>query len=561
MSADGQSGITLPQSRSDGNDGPPARPSPVRNVGSSFLVTQRFIALMAVVVVGGLLAIASYLAGQYSVRPPASISTSATAQNQQLQQQINVLQSRVNTTSGLLDFLLAALVALLALGGLTSFVSWYRAERRQYDAASLALDREYAQERRSQEAHRIYLASADLAMAGERSNQVRAEAVHEGFLEGSRQTLDLVNGTLVLARDASERAANAIQRKAETTRDELDKHARRLIEECAPEDDHELVADHNKRSELISLAHRIASFEVNQFILPSEVPLTPSCQFIRGLHHHLEQQSQDAIECWRDVASAEIASKLLRSRAWFWIGYESNNLGDFPTAERAFDRAKEFSDGDRLLELERIHLESRFFNRHAESITDLLQRGDALLEEMEASQLDAGTAERVRLTATVGNIYHQAGREMSGQENSKGARQYFQRAYDLFQAADRTHYPWSDFGLAEAAHELGELDVAKAAYDRVREAAKEEYYNRIEPRTRARARTTELISLVRTNADRALIESTYNSVLETLGQVDEHLTVYSPIQRRNMRKPDFRSDLEAIMDSLEDDVPAPRSTW
>jgi tetratricopeptide (TPR) repeat protein len=409
-----------------------------------FRAGQRLVAAFALLIVGVVVAVTAYSLGQSSAKSPRIDANSASVALQELQQQVSVLRDRLNTTTGLLDFLLAALTALLALGGLTSFVGWFR-------------------------------------------NEARQQTLHDQFLAPSRATLELVNGTLELARDASSRSADAILHKARSTLEALDAEARHLIERTPPQDDHDLVADQTKRSELISLANRISGFEVNQFILPDEIPLTPACKFIMGLSLHVDQQFVDAMKHWDGVTISDRADAELRSRANYWIGYELRNMGNFAEAEGAFDRAqKGIGPSARLIELQRIHLETRFFNQREEQVTALIPLGEGLLGELTPQLIDeAAEAERIRLMATLGNMNHQAGREALGRKKSAQARQYFREAQRIFRVADRDHYPWADFGLAESTFALGQVDAALKLFSTtVLKSAQEEYFSRVEPRAR-----------------------------------------------------------------------------
>jgi len=498
----------------------------LRRHSDKFVAGQRIIAMVAVLVAVVVFGFVVYTMGQHSVPTVAPLSAAQNVQIASLQHQVTVLQDQVNSTSGLLDFLLAALTALLALGGLTSFVSWYRNESRQRETLSLAI-------------------------AGERAAQQRAEEVHQTFLGASKDTLDLVNGTLGLAKDASDRAANAIQRKAEVSLAQLDRMSCLLIAQVPPQEDRAIVAEQARRSELISLANKIAGFEVNRFILPTDLPLTPACAFIRGMQFHLEQQFHDALECWQSVALDPATSTELQSKAWYWIGYELNNLGDFSSAEQAFRRALENAIGARAFELRRIGLESRFFDQGKEQANVLIKPLTDLLAEIdEMRQDEAIAAARVKVLATLGNVNHQAGREAATEGLEDDARGYFAAAARYFDDAGRYHDRWAGFGLAEALYQLGEVKQAEKLFTgQVRERALDEYLNRVEPRTKVLARTTELYCYLRVGRLRDQVETARNNVIEALGQVDERMTVYSQIQRRNVSKAEFRKDLECLVNT------------
>ena len=95
-----------------------------------------------------------------------------------------------------------------------------------------------AAERRAQESH-------NLAIRGESGSQQRATEVHQTFLADSKNTLELVNATLQLAKDASERAATIIQARAEKLLKELDRSAKKMLAEA--KDDRDLVTNPQKK--------------------------------------------------------------------------------------------------------------------------------------------------------------------------------------------------------------------------------------------------------------------------------------------------------------------------
>jgi tetratricopeptide (TPR) repeat protein len=398
------------------------------------------------------------------------------------------------------------------------------------------------------EAFGLSVEAFGLSVAGERASQARAAEIHQTFFSASIETLDLVNGTLGLAKDASDRAANAIQRKAEASLVEIDRAARRLISQVPEQDDRAIVSEQIRRSEVISLAHKIAGFEVNRFILPTDLPLTPACLFIRGMQFHLEQRFEEALDCWDGVALDSRTEDRLRSTAWYWIGYERNNLGQFAAAEQSFDQARSTASGARLYELRRIQLESRFFNKSKESAADLIGPYEDLLRAVAQEGSDEHIeAVRVKILATLGNVQHRAGEDALEAGNMAVAAVHFRAALKAFEHAEAAKDRWAGFGLAEAAFRLQDLDRAYSLFrGPVRRRAVDEYLNRVEPRTRVLARTTELLCCIRVPDLEDEVPTTFNNVVEALGQVDERLTVYSQIQRRNITIAEFRQDLASL---------------
>ena len=392
-------------------------------------------------------------------------------------------------------------------------------------------------DRRAREAH-------SLSTRGEAAAQKRAAEVHETFLESSKETLELVNATLLLAKEANERAANIIQRKAVELLNTLDGKAKLLITDPGNDDDRALVSKPELRSELRSLAQKINSFETNRFIFPEELPLTPHCLFIRGLDFHLEQQFTDAFECWDGVQLSDASPADLRGLALYWIAYERNNLGHFDAAEANFKRAEEYATGLRKFELQRIRIESRFFNTErgpAENSIRPLE--DLLVTLSDEPETDELQKRRARITTTLGNVLAEAGREATLKAEHDTAQKYYERAREKYAKAVELE-KWARFGLGEVLSYLGEIDKGEELLrTQVRQDALSEDVDRIEPRTKVLARTTELMCCVLVSELRKEAPSVCGKVVDALGTVDNRMTVYSQIRKRNVMKGEFKKDL------------------
>jgi len=444
-----------------------------------------------------------------------------------LRERIETLSTTMSMMLTVVSVAFVVMGALLGLGWFGSFMAWRRAEAR------------------TSEAH-------TLAMTGERAAQGRSEQVHDTFLASSKNTLDLVNATLTLAKEASERAARSIEEKAKTTLVQLDHNAKALIASVPAENDRALVADPKRRSKLRSLAHKISGFETNRFVLPTELALTPHCLFLRGMDFHLDQQFDDAFECWNEVALRDDTPASLKSLAWYWTGYERNNLGEFELAIQGFGNALDHAAGARRYELQRIKLESQFFNKAREAAADLVQPLESLLRAIDNDRGGEQLApRRTKILTTLGNVQFQVGNEHARDSRQPEARKAYESARKYFKAADEDK--WALFGFAQTCCELGDNeDEARAILlEKVRPEMREEYVNREEPRTKVLARSTELICCTLVPALRSKIAVIHSQVIDALGQVDQRLTVYSQMQRRNVTKAEFGKDLEGLLAEAE----------
>jgi hypothetical protein len=403
-----------------------------------------------------------------------------------------------------------------------------------------------AAERRAEESHNLAVQSHNLAIRGETGSQERATEVHKTFLEESKNTLELVNATLSLAKEASERAATIIQDRADKLLKELDRSAKKMLSESI--DDRDLVTDPKKRSDLLSLANKIQGFEINSFMFPKDLPLTPECMYIRGMDFHLKQQFDDAFEAWFTVAlNDRDATSSLRSLAYYWIGYEQNNLGSFALAEKSFEHAESFESGNRKFELQRIRLETRFFNKNlglGRNSVEVFQNFLGSFDRVPGS--DELRSYHARALTTFGNILIQAGREAEPDDQAE-AKRLFSRAQNAFSQVSEQNQ-WALFGLGQSFAFLGQnVEAEKILAGKARKNAQAEYINRVEPRTKVLARTTEIICCALVEELKKDLRSVYGDLIEAIGLVDQRLTIYSQFQKRNVSRDVFKSDLEEFV--------------
>jgi tetratricopeptide (TPR) repeat protein len=441
---------------------------------------------------------------------------------------VNTVKEQLNSLENRFNQIIAGLAVLLAIFGIGPFILGLSAERRARQAHSLAI-------------------------RGEEAAQGRASQIHTALFDESRNTLTLVNQTLELAKDASERAATAIQKRAVTLRDELNREANEMLTEASTQDDRWLISKPEQRSDLTSLATKIANFEINSFTFPDALDLNPDCHFIRGMDFHLKQQFRDALKVWSDVAHNEAAQPARRSLAWYWIGYEQNNLGEFDRAEESFRQAERHEPGDRRFELRRIRLESRFFNKDRIDPYSIIPELDALVTAL--TNVPEVTREvlryREKVHTTFGNVLFECARHTTDDKDRK--KEYYKQAevhYRKVVDEKVDDIKWGRFGLGQVLFELGQVDDSDKIFDGPALAdARAEYTTRAEPRTKVLARSTELICCALVDHLREQVKSVYGDLIVALGNVDNRLTVYSQFQKRNVKKDRFKADLDAFLDT------------
>lgn len=380
-------------------------------------------------------------------------------------------------------------------------------------------------------------------------NQRRERGTQDMFLKGSADTIRLVNDTLGLAKDASERAATSAERRAIKELEDLDDLSQEIIVKSSQKDDRDIVSNPTNRTELEALAERIQSFDIYTVILDERVSLTPNCYFIRGIHAHLKQHFDEAIKLWKKCTIDEKATNHLKSLAYYWIGYENNNLGKFGEGAHNFGEAERLAEDGRKLELRRISLESSFFDVARSTCDSIMPSFLNLLCDAEARSEEYGISSYVdSIRSTAANVLYVRGTERV-LKGETAADEDFQAALDIFARIQRPN-KWSRLGHAQCSIRL---DVnAEGAKKILRESvlpdARDEFVKRVEPRSKVLARLTELVCSLANNADMAVVESLRGQVLSSLGDVDNRLTLYSLRQRRNVSKDVFVDDLEAIIE-------------
>ena len=195
-------------------------------------------------------------------------------------------------------------------------------------------------------------------------------------------------------------------------------------------------------------------------------------------------------------------------------------------------------------ELERIKIESKFFDFPKYTPDKLLPEIETLYEAIKKETVTEEFLKvRSNIGGTLGNIYYQLGNT----SNEEKAKEYYKKAKSIFYEAPIKN-KWVWFGYGESCYKLDEIQEAEnTLLNKVKSEAEFEYSTRLEPRTKVLGQTTVLICSIRVKSLHKNINTIYNLIKTTLGGVDERLTVYSQIQRRNVDKRQFLKDLDELM--------------
>lgn len=450
--------------------------------------------------------------------------------------EIDKIRDRVDNITTILTWLSIFFVVVVSIGTITSILG-----------TGISIYGFFKSESRAKEAHNLYV-------SGESKAQDRASEVHLKFLDGSQKTLALVNSTLELARQASEKASKALENRLRKTQQAREKDCITLLDGSgAYEDDKMLILNQDICNDIHVLGSRIAFLEHD--LGGSEenlIKLGPYCCFIIGVDLYLKGQFKEALTYWEEGINDKDSPDQLKSLAFYYIGYVYNNLNDFDKAKQNFEKALSFAKGSRKFELTRISIETRFFKK--EDGNELIERLINLVKEIDTNlsnnKYDKALRKRkYRTLTTLGNIYHQTENETNTQSEKN---QYYELAKKTFQEVNDpqdSFYKWALFGYAEALYKLEEKEKAIELFrDKVKKEAENEFINREELRTKVLAKTTQLICSIRAK-DEKDVHLCHGFVINALGdpRLSAKLTIYSQMQRRNVSKDEFRNDLDDLM--------------
>src|SRR5579885_3495973 len=254
-------------------------------------------------------------------------------------------------------------------------------------------------------------ASHALAIKGEEASQKRAETIHERFLDESHKTIGLVNATLQLAKDATERTTKVWEERASANLKQLDERAKSLLSDITIERARDLVRDVAQQEKIKALAQDITLFESNRLFFAEKFPLTPYCRFVRGVYSHMTQDFPDAISEWEAIRIDASSPTLLVALASYWIAVEYDSLGSFEKAISTFESTRSYVEGVARFDIERLIIESTFSRLPDEQAETLIKPLEQLFD-VANKEADSRAKTYVirRINIALGNILLQVGK-------------------------------------------------------------------------------------------------------------------------------------------------------
>jgi tetratricopeptide (TPR) repeat protein len=204
----------------------------------------------------------------------------------------------------------------------------------------------------------------ELTVAGEVSSQRRSEQSYGSFLEQSQTTIGLVNDTLRLAKEASDREARSGRSKANERVKAIEEQSETLMLQIFRGEDFELILDHrDHRRELNRIGLQLREFETSQSLL-DEVELPPYTKFVKAMNQFMKDDTEAAINDLRRASQNNQINNLHRFTL-YWLGYMLTTVGEYQEAVTRFrdDEIGLPKDDAERLQLERMIAETEFFRR------------------------------------------------------------------------------------------------------------------------------------------------------------------------------------------------------
>jgi hypothetical protein len=158
----------------------------------------------------------------------------------------------------------------------------------------------------------------ELTVTGEVSSQRRSEQSYASFLEQSQTTLSLVNDTLELAKEATDRATKSVEEKTEQKRDAIEERAQRLMLGVFNSNEFELVVvDPERREELHAIGREVRTLEGQMGL--QDVELKDYAKFVKALDQFLLDETEAALQALQLAAQSAVVGDLQRFIE-YWLG-------------------------------------------------------------------------------------------------------------------------------------------------------------------------------------------------------------------------------------------------
>jgi tetratricopeptide (TPR) repeat protein len=201
----------------------------------------------------------------------------------------------------------------------------------------------------------------ELTVGGEVASQRRSEQSFGSFFDQSQTTLALVNDTLRLAKEATDRAAHSMELKAKSRINAIEERAQKLMLDVFSLGEFELVVeDPVRRTELHTIADELRSLE--GYLSLQDIPLPEYTKFVKAIDQFLLDDTESALQALRLSSQDQVVGDLQRFIE-YWLGYMLTTVGEYDEAVGRFrhDELDLPEDDSEHFQLERIIAETEFF--------------------------------------------------------------------------------------------------------------------------------------------------------------------------------------------------------
>jgi hypothetical protein len=409
------------------------------------------------------------------------------------------------------------------------------------------------------------------------------EKSEQTAIKTTETTIALVNRTLELAVQASERSSKSLQIRLSNILNSIEKESIELIKESKSfDDDRKLTTKRENQNEIHRLGNKIEGLENNLVILDQDgldnsqvIKLSPYATFIKGIDQYLKEQFDDAIKTWTNLLESDfkcVDQEKLKSLTFYWIGYLHNNRGEFEDGLKNFEEAEKLCTDSRKYELQRMKVETRFFNN--EDSTSIANELNDIITEINVddtlkNKISIKKARLAKVLNTLGNVYYSSYGNTENQELKKTllnqSKTTFLQVLNIeeneniidkiaeIESEDKNKLKWDIYGLAESMYHIDEENkkIAIALFEKeVITLAEREYDTREEKRTKVLAKSCQLLCWQRINPnDKEKLENIRAMIEIPLSDLNDSLTIYSQILRRNIEYSEFKNQLKLVINN------------
>jgi hypothetical protein len=316
----------------------------------------------------------------------APTTTTSPLSDPALKGRLKVMQDSIDASRENASFLLipiSILIGILSLGGVLGIVFSIRDQQRV------------------SQLH-------ELSVGAETASQRRGEQTYTYFLEESQKTLTLVNDTLALGKEATDRAAHTMELKAETNLAGIEERAQALLLPLLTRGVFEGIFDKPEdRGKLERIAAELEAIEGYRVL--QDIALPPYSRFVKGMAEYLDDDLAGALKTLR-IASQDASIRELQLFAVYWVAYLYDAQGKFDEAASVCRSGMERLSRGRAerVEFERMIDSSAFYAAaKAHSTAHPRDRFDAVstfLADLEAVAEEASEADTDHSKATTHEV-------------------------------------------------------------------------------------------------------------------------------------------------------------